>query len=256
MSRRFVAVGAALLLALFGTGAMFAYVSNADDRALEGQKAVTVLMAAKEIAAGTTAQDAKAQGLVRSERMPSKAVPDDALRSLDGVSSLVATSTIASGELLTRSRFGTKAVASGGLSVPKGKLALSVELEDPARVGGFVQVGSQIAVYDTFNVNEAKSGDTPAGDHISDNHDYTRATRVLLPKVTVLAVGDSTKPSSGTQDKTTDSATTAILTVAVTPGEATKLVHGIQTGTLYLGLLGGSTDLSHVSGLNDRNLFG
>jgi pilus assembly protein CpaB len=55
MSRRILAVVGALLLALVGTGAVFAYVNRADARAVEGQKAVTVLMAAKEIPAGTTA---------------------------------------------------------------------------------------------------------------------------------------------------------------------------------------------------------
>lgn len=257
MSRRILAVAAALLLALFGTGAMFAYVSNADERALAGQKPVTVLMAAEEIPAGTSGADAEKSGLVREDVLPRESVPSDALDSVGGeVSKLVATGAIAPGQVLTRSQFGTAATTTAGLPVPDGTVAVSVEMTDPGRVGGFVEPGAEIAVYDTFNTFGARAGSRPSGDRIQDQHENLRDTRVLLPRVSVLAVGTTTSAKSGNGDENADeTADTSIVTVAVTPEEAAKLVHGANTGTLYFALLNGSTDVESGQGVDDTNLF-
>jgi pilus assembly protein CpaB len=257
MSRRILAVAAALLLALFGTGAMFAYVSNADERALAGQEAVTVLMAAKEIPAGTSAADAEENGLVREDVLPQKAVPTGVLDDLDkDVATRVATAAIAPGQVLTRAQFGTAATTTAGLPVPDGTVAVSVEMTRPGHVGGFVEPGVEIAVYDTFNTFGSRAGSRPSGDRISDRHEYLRDTRVLLPRVSVLAVGDATTAKGDGGDETTDeTADTGIVTIAVTPADAAKLVHGANTGTLYFALLNASTDVESGQGADDTNLF-
>ncbi|MGH8867318.1 MAG: Flp pilus assembly protein CpaB [Actinomycetes bacterium] len=256
MSRRILAVLAALLLALFGTGAMFAYVSNADERALEGQEAVKVLMAAKEIPAGTTAQAAEKKGLVRADMLPKKAVPSGALTEVGSeVGALVATASIASGEVLTRSRFGTAVTNTAGLAVPEGKVAVSVEMADPGRVGGFVEPGSEIAVFDTFNVLDAEPGNRPSGDHIADRHEYLRDTTVLLSRVGVLAVAGSTSSKNEEEDADAAPTETTIVTVAVTPDEAAKLVHAVNTGTLYFALLNGTSKVEAGKSVDDTNLF-
>jgi pilus assembly protein CpaB len=191
--------------------------------------------------------------------MPRKAVPDDALKKVTPeVAKLVATSTIAQGELLTRARFGDKPTTTGGLAVPEGKVAVTVEMTHPAHVGSFLKPGAQVAVYDTFNVRESyKKADVQAGDHVSDNHGYVRATRVLLSRVSVLAVDTST---SSTQDQQNDnsqasSSDAVLVTVAVTPPEALKLVHVAYTGTAHFALLNSSTTPKAGSGLNDFSLF-
>jgi pilus assembly protein CpaB len=146
-------------------------------------------------------------------------------------------------------------------------LAVSVALPDPAKVGQFLVVGSRITVFDTFNVQEADTKDiTPAGDHIQGKHENTRATRVLLPDVEVLAVGQTTttpaaagpqdaKVQNASAETTQEQAATALVTVAVTQAEAEKLIHGIQTGTLYLGLHGTDTSVKITKGVDDRSLF-
>src|SRR5947208_2179602 len=80
----------------------------------------------------------------------------------------------------------------------------------------------------------------PAGDHLQDNHQYTRATRLLLPSVEVLAVGDSTTVTKPDQSRDKPSGlaaavtepTTTLLTLAVTQDQAQRLIHGSRTGTL------------------------
>jgi len=269
MKSRIVAVTLAVLLALLGTVAVFAYVHKADQRAVAGQRAVEVYVAKSAVPAGTTLKDAVDQSLIVKELIAAKAVPASSLTDVSSSNeSQVAVSEISPGELVLADRFGAQVVSSSGLSIPKGMMAVSVALTDPARVGQFVTVGSDIAVFDTFNVQTAdKKGITPSGDHIADNYVRTRATRVLLPRVQVLAVGATTSQSQSSSDQGTapngaqnvsnneTNAQQTLLTLAVTQTEAAKLVQAIQTGTLYLALLTDSSQVTTGAGVNDRNLF-
>jgi pilus assembly protein CpaB len=261
MNRRAWAVVLAVVLAVLGTFTVFMYVRNADARALAGQEVTDVYVAVKEVPVGTTAQTAVDDGLMVKQEIAAKGVPDDALTTVDSSNAeLVATSNIQSGEIVLTQRFATTAAAPGVLALPDGMMAVSVALADPAHVGSFLEAGAEVTVFDSFNVAENKPGTTPAGDHLTDNHDYTRATRVLLPRVSVLAVGattttGSTDSSSSSQTGTPANQAVTLVTVAVTQDQAEKLIHGAQTGTLYLGLLNSQSTVDWGNGIDDRNLF-
>jgi pilus assembly protein CpaB len=82
-------------------------------------------------------------------------------------------------------------------------------------------------------------------------------TRVLLDDALVIAVGStsltpSTAPAAG-QSQT--AAAGALVTVALPPATAAKLVHGIQTGTLYAGLRGTDTNSAPGQIVNNSTLF-
>ena len=260
MNRRVLAVILAVVLAFAGTAAVSAYVKGADRRAVEGQQTVAVYVTAKDVPAGTTAQQAVDNRLIVQETIAKKGVPSDALTTVSPDNAgLVATSDITAGEIVLASAFSTEAATPGVVALPAGDMAVSIELNDPARVGTFLQVGSEIAVFDTFNVQEAnKSGVTPAGDHLQDRHEYTRATRLLLPRVKVLGIGASTTKSAdgqSTSSGTNTQVSTALVTVAVNQLEAEKLIHGIQTGTLYFALLNTQSVVTPSNGVDDRQLF-
>jgi pilus assembly protein CpaB len=265
MSRRILAVFAALIIAVVGSVSVVAYARAADQRALAGQETVHAYVAEKDVPAGTTAGQAVQDGLIVQELIARRGVPEDALTDVSAdYSQLVATSAIQPGEIVLRSRFAAHGVAQGVLPVPAGQLAVSVSLDDPSHVGSFVTVGSKVAIFDTFNIQEAvKSSQTPAGDHLQDNHGFTRATRLLLASVEVLAVDDSTtvtdqKPSADQPSGLGAAAmqsTTTLLTVAVTQDQAQRLVHGSRTGTLTFALLGPDAHAKPGAGVNDRSLF-
>jgi pilus assembly protein CpaB len=265
MSRRIIAVLAALIIAVVGSVAVVAYAHAADQRALAGQEAVRAYVAEHEVPAGTTAADAVKDGLIVQELIARKGVPDHALTAVQSDDEqLVATSAIQPGEIVLSSRFAARGTTQGGLLVPTGLLAVSVALDDPSHVGAFVTVGSKVAVFDTFNVREGiRSSLTPAGDHLQDRHEYTRATRLLLPSVEVLAVDDSTTAAKPAQSEDKQSGlaaqigtpTTTLLTLAVTQDQAQRLVHGSRTGTLTFALLGPAAHARSGAGVNDRTLF-
>lgn len=263
MARRLVLFAVALLIALMGSGAVFAYASHAEDRAMADQEPVELLVAKVKIPAGTTAQQAQDKGLVQPFKLPKRAVPEGALKDIQGVEADVTAGDVFPGEVLLAAKFVSKSAAavSGVLPIPPGKMAVSVSMEDPARVGGFVEPGSEVAVFDTFNAYELnQSGPkTPSGDGIQEKFVYNRATRMLLPRVQVLAVGDQPLGRGAQpEDKSKTPAGTdthLTLTLAVDQAQAERLVHGMQTGHLYFGLLTEQSRSTASDGVDNRHLF-
>ena len=264
--RRLLLIVVTLLLAAVGTGAVLQYVRKADERALAGKQAVTVLLAAKKVPAGTSAGDAQRDGLLRAEAMPAETIPPDAVTDVTGdLSPLVASADIQPGQLLLRAMFVAKEQRSGGLSIPERKIAVTVSVTGAQRVAGYVQPGSKVAVFDTFNVLEGK-GRTPAGDGLQKQHTYNQATRLLLTGVEVLAVGaaeqtssdGSGKPSGGlaANGAAGGAGDTVLVTVAVTQAEAEKLIHAAQTGAVYLALVTDRSATSPGPGVDNRSIFG
>lgn len=269
MNRRVVAVTTAAVIAITGAGAVVLYARSADERALEGQRAVTAYVVRQQVPAGTTAEKAVDEGLMVQELIARKAVPDDVLTSTSGgYDQLVATTTLQPGTIVLKPQFAAKATTQGALTVPQGKFAVSVALDDPAHVGPFVAVGSHVAIFDTFNIQETDARDeTPAGDKLQERHEFARATRLLLPDVEVLAVGTTTTaatadPSSGDpaaadveQVSSMTPDTMTLITVAVTQPQAEKIVHAAHTGTMTFALIGPDAAAVPGAGVDDRRLF-
>lgn len=255
MTRRMGLLVIAVLAAVVGTLAVGAYVRGADARAAAGQTMKRVLVATATIPAGTKAGDFSSAQTELKE-LPAAAVPDGALTSLSGVSGLVTVGEIVPNEVLTQQRF-TEAARTGSLTIPSGKLAVSVELKDPQRVAGFVVPGSEVAVYDTFdaahvNVSVTQTGaNTAAAQATGDD----KATRILLTRALVIAVGPTVtaKSSEGVSDN--KSVPTTVLTVALDQPDAQKLVHAAQTGDLYFALLGPGAAPKSAPAVDNTTLF-
>src|SRR5436305_6379639 len=273
MKRSFFAALVAVVLALVGCVAVVLYVKGADTRALAGQRAVRVLVVRKLIPAGTTGQQIHDGGYAETVTVPATTVPVDALSDLDvQLLTLAVSSDQQPRQLLLRGAFDSPTVHSGGLTIPDGMLAVSVSMRVPAQVGGYVQPGTDVAVFDTFNMAEGK-GRVPAGDGLASSHDYNQATRLLLPKVQVLAIGGRGTPGAATAPQPAASGATGggglgssrgggqsdtaevLVTVAVTQDQAQRLVLAAQTGALYLALLGNGADVRPGDGIDNYSLF-
>jgi len=258
MKRRVLIISLAVLLAVVGTVGVLIYVKKADDRALAGQQAKSVLVAEKRIPAGTTGQVAKAD--LRVERMPAGSVPSDAVSEVDTeLDTLVLSGDVPEGQLLVRTMFVPAAQLTDGIAIPPDKIAVTVPAESWQRVGGLVKAGSKIAVFDSFNVLEGQPGLTPAGDGLQNQHEYNKATRLLLTGLEVLAV----RQEKATQSSSSDDAKAAngdigkaLVTVACTQAEAEKLIHAQQTGAIYLALLGDKPAVAPNAGVDNRSAFG
>ena len=248
MGRRVMAVLAAIVVGLIGVAAVLLYARGADSRAVAGQRPQTVFIAQELVPSGTTAADAVAKGLMVPTQIAAKGVPVGALTTVNAATGkLMALTDIAAGDFVLASRFGTAPKGQKAIQVPDGQVAISVSLSDPGRVGTFVTPGSRIVIYDTYVPVVAAKGTTSGG----------KETRVLLDDVLVIAVGStSLTPYSATASgQPQDAAASTLVTVALPPETAAKLVHGIQTGTLYAGLRGTDTKANAGEVVSDSTLF-
>src|SRR3954447_15678383 len=132
MGRRVLAIAAALLVALLGAAGVVVYAQSADARAVAGQAAQQVYIAAAPVPEGTSADEAVAQKLLVLQSVVAKGVPAGALTSVSGAAgALVATSTISRGDIVLASRFGRLVDQKPSSPVPEGKVAVTVNLTDP-----------------------------------------------------------------------------------------------------------------------------
>lgn len=240
MNRRISLIALAVVLAVGGTVAVYSYAHNADKRAVAATRSISVLYAQKQIPKGTSWHDAVAAGYFAQERVPEDAAPSTALASTQAAvpSDQVATADIASGQIVVRPMFGAKTSTTGILQIPAKDIAVSVKLPANADVAGFVQSGSQVAIYSTFQVSKPSSA-TPNGVYGGGTDVY--ATKLLLPRVDVLATSQDA-PSALNGDKSANNSTNNVLvTLALSQQDAEKLILAQQIGQLYLGLLSSSS---------------
>jgi len=264
MGRRVIAITIALVVALLGAVGVVSYAQAADKRAVAGQQPESVYITKAEVPMGTTAQEAVALKLIVQQQVVARGVPEGALQTIGATNgALVATSAIMPGEIVLASRFGTLAAQVQSKAIPDGKVAVTVELADPNRIAPLLTPGSHIVIYDTFNPRDPKSKDpVPNGARLTDNAAGMRTTKVLMDDVEVIAVGattvvpapKATAPADG-EAKQAEVVSKALVTVAVTPEQAVKLIHAIQTGELYAALRGGDVKVDPRIFSNDDTVL-
>lgn len=242
MDRRKVLLIVAAVIAVLGTLLVFTYVRGADARAAESYQAVRVLRAVKPIPAGTSVSAAQASGSITLGSVGRGDLVEGALSDLTPIKSKVATVTLLPGEQITTAKFSAGASNSSGLTIPQGKMAISVQLTDPGRVAGFVNPGANVAVF--------LNGTDPKG---------TVYSRLLLPKAEVIAVGTTTMVSTTTTDasgaSTTEQLPRTLITLALDQAQAQKVLYGAKNGELALSLLGNKSVAHSGQGAQADNLF-
>jgi pilus assembly protein CpaB len=234
----------AILVAALGSTLVFLYVQGINDRAIEDQNPVKVLTATDVISAGESLDDAQAAGKLALTDIAKANVLPSALTNTDAIKGELALTTIYPGEQILPEKFGN-AGAADSLVLPKGKLAISVELTDYARVAGFIQPGSHIAIYVCVVPRTEVKNDYQK--QVLDQLGCD-GVQILLSDVEVLATGatslttTTTTDESGTQ--TTEEIPKTILTVAVDEQDSKRVVLADANGDLTFGLM---TDDSEVT---------
>jgi pilus assembly protein CpaB len=240
MGRRTVLLIVAALIAMLGAGMVLLYVRNADTRAEAGQQPVQVLKAVAQIEPGETLADAQSKGKLQLGTVPRKQVLPGAVNSVGDLGTKVALATVYPNEQIISAKFGA-AGDQQTLSIPKGNIAISVNLTDTGRVAGFVSPGSNVAI---FASTTAGGKDT---------------TRLLLQKVPVIAVGATTVVSQTTTDaagaQTTEQLPKTLFTLSVSQDEAEKIIFATGHGDLSFGLLNDTSKVAAGPGVTATNLF-
>jgi pilus assembly protein CpaB len=120
---------------------------------------------------------------------------------------------------------------------------VTVQTSAPEQVAGYVQRGSLVSIFLTYKVLDSKGEETKIV-----------RTRVLLPQVEVLATGGKAPAQDAPAAGNAGSGEASLLvTVAVNQAEAERLIQGLNSGSLYLGLLGDSTTVKPGPGVDNRD---
>ena len=241
MGRRTVLLIAAVVIAALGVALIFFYVAGVQNRANDNAQLVKILVAKGDISPGVTASQAQQDGMFEQKQIPAGLFPPGGVSTIDPIADQVALGPIYTGQQILAQMFGDPSQTSA-LAIPKGKLALSVQLQDPNRVAGFVVPGSNVAVFATVTTGKSNK------------------TQLLLSNAAVIGVGPTTTTTTTTtqgsnNNQTTEQIPQTILTLALDQKQAQKIVFAQSEGDLYLGLLTDSSSVRPSGPTTNGNLF-
>ncbi len=244
MGRRTVLLIVAALIAAVGTSLVFLYVRGVDARAAEQYDAVQVLKAVKIINPGETLADAQAAGKIQMGTVGKAQVLSGATTSIADMGTKVALTTVYPGEQIVTAKFGD-AGDQEALTIPDGKMAISINLSDPARVAGFVNPGAEVAIF-------ASSDAGAMGNNSSE-------TRLLLPRVSVIGVGTTTVVSTTTTDQTgaqtVEQLPRTLMTLAVDQADAQKIIFAARNSEVSFALLTDKSTVKSGPGVTSDSVF-
>ena len=199
---RIISTIAAVVLAAIAGVLVWKYVTSADTRAEHDKGLVPALVAKSRISRGTVFDQALADKLFDTVKIPRESLPPDRILP-DTDSALlnlyrgkVASTDIFTGTPVVSEQFvaASQLVNTVAGAIPKGKQAITLSLDQTHSVGGFVTPGDKVSLILNFTPKDLSP--TAAGT-ASATADGLRTTAFLLPGMKVIAVGSTTVlPSS------------------------------------------------------------
>ena len=198
-------LGLALLLAIVAVVLTTAYVRSYKRGVEAGVANARVLVAARDIPAGTTGAALRSKGLVRVDQVPRRSVVPGAISGVAQLRDLAASDRIYAGEQITARRF--RPVAAGGL---RGELtgalrAFAVSGDRNQLLAGIIRQGDRVDVVATA----AQTGAAGGGERVLSG--------VVLRDLLVLGAPESTTSGGATPGRGSS------VVLALTDRQAQKL---------------------------------
>ncbi len=232
MWKKITAIVAAVLLAVVGTGVLVAYVRTAETRALAGEEMVDVLVVTAPVERGTAARDIGDR--VRTESVPVKVRPADAVSDLAALGGQVTTVGLVAGEQVLQQRF-TDPELLTSVEVPPGLLQVTVALDPERAVGGNVRPGQLVSVVASFT---GSSGTEEDGSETPDEVTHLILHKILVTNVQLTSRNTSqASPTGGSDDGGPGAAPTGkvLVTLAVDAPSVERIVFVAEHGSMWLG---------------------
>lgn len=231
MRTRIIILIVALLFAGLAAYMAAQYLSDARSKIARESEPIEVLVAQEDIPRGITSEELVQNKLVVLQQVPKRFVAADAVSSPRAIEGQVLATPLSRGQQVAASQFQVPSTAGLAFSIGKDQQALSIPVSDVTGVSGLVKPGDRVAIYVTFAPG-------PKGE--------PNLTQQLLSDVKVLAVGGSLQTLAeqeqegggglgGAQQTEQQSART--LTLALTAGDAEKVIFANKTGDVWCALL-------------------
>jgi Flp pilus assembly protein CpaB len=251
---RLLTITLAAVLALVGVVAILAYVRQANERAVNGLKAETVVVAKESIAAGTSLSQAQQAGLLTTEKVPESSLSNPALQSLTAAKETeVVSGTVAKGQVLLmnmlESASSSASPTTESIPIPSGYVAVTVQLCASEASANYLTAGSRVDVFAIIPSPSAPPGTVQQQCGVSHAGVPQGVANTIpeLPNIEVLSVTEaqpsSSSASTGSSQAVTDpvspqlSTGAVAVTLAVTQAQAPTLIEVTQLYLPYLALL-------------------
>lgn len=214
-SARFQSVLILMLSVVLGLGT-YLYLLNYQTRVEARNQLSPILVAKGEIPSGTSFAEIIANQLYEVKDLPLSSIPNNAITpETNQQESMKTRGPLVAGQILVSSFFTSEARNTIGLEIPRGMLAITLSIDDVARVGNFVLPGSRVAIFSTGGSGSGSS-----------------ATKMLISEVLVLGIGDQTDVSSNMKNPLPS----PMVTVALSPVDAERVIFAASTSQLTLAL--------------------
>lgn len=236
MRNRLFAAAAALVLALVGTVVLLSYVQGADRRAIAGAETVPVLVVTSPVTAGTAGGALGTS--VALKQVPSSLVAAGAVTDVASLSGRTAAVDLQPGEQVLDSRFVSpeQQKAQGLVAVPTGMITTTVLLTPERAVGGAVAAGDTVSVF----ISQGSAGGLT---HLQLHAALVTAVQgaasvaALTGTSSTAATGTAATGAAGVTPAASISTlptSSLMVTLALAPPDAERLVWGVEHGTLWL----------------------
>jgi pilus assembly protein CpaB len=253
MQSRVLAIIIAVVLALVATAALVVYVNGADRRAISGQDPVQVLVAARDIPAGTSGGTVvNVEGWITETLVPRKNAVEGSVRSKAQLQDRFAEVNIVKGEQLLLSRWvGAEDVAGRGLlPIPERHQALSIGLDLTRQVAGFVTPGDNVSL-----ILSMQRGGQSGGEGEDRSEFLLQNIRVLAVGATALA-NANTQGGAGRVNQGRGGQNLTAITLAVPQQHVERVVFAAENGSIYLSLMPrNAEDAPRTGGVTGRNVI-
>ncbi|MBM3662048.1 MAG: hypothetical protein FJW94_04025 [Actinobacteria bacterium] len=252
--RTLTLIGAVVVAALAGL-LLLRYVRGVEERSAAAATLVEVAIATGPLPAGVQVDAAISAGRITLASRPQQDVPQSAVTRLADIGGQQTALDLGGGEILTTSMFEVDSVAesSNTNDITPGFVAVSVQLDEAASLGGLIEVGDKVNVFALVDC-AASGGDAPGaaappgpcqinasgGIPLSQ-----RPARAMFQSVKVIAVGDrfgqpvaAEAPSDADAESTETTVPTGnerLFTFELQPAEAALLL-SVPAGNIYLTL--------------------
>jgi pilus assembly protein CpaB len=246
MRSRGLVVAIAVVLAVLAAVGVIVYTSSVRQSAVY-QGTQQVVTSSQDIAANTPLDPLISSSVFKLTAIPNDAIVPGAVTDVSQLQGQVTSAPIYQNEQIPIDRL-SSGPGSNNLGITDGNVGLGLQVAGAASVNGYVQQGSHVVLYATFNkgtliskqslkffltgsqISKLQSVSTSSNPNlIFMPTDYTFA---LVPSVKVLAV---TNPPADTTGKPT--AGTSNFVLDLSPADASNVVFATGHSTLYLGLL-------------------
>jgi pilus assembly protein CpaB len=214
--------------------ATYAWLNGVQDRAYKDAKLVRVYKVAKDIEKGQTGDQALQSESIRADKAPEKFRPATALTDINVVRGKVALTKLSAGQIVVDGMFVDPRVAqvTAAQRIPAGQVAVTVSADQVQGVAGLLVPGDKVDIMVANGPN----------------------LQMLFQNVNILFIGNTAAPQAG-ETQAAVPVTSGLITFAVPPFAAQKIVQASKGPGIYLALVPPDNQPLPVPPVNPANLF-